>query len=267
MRAQAFLDLVGIHLQPTAVDHVAHAAFDPHEAVVVDAREVAGAEPAVVGHAILPLRRRPAAGTTLDVISSSPISSAARERAVVGRGRATGTRRAGDRRNRACRCRAASSRRRSTRPLRRRARSGRSRSGPRCRTDRGNGARARARAAPTRCARIAAVRACGSPDPATASAARPAAARTSGCRARATSRANSRGSNRSISTTRHAEPEREQHLIDPRPQRQRHRNEVGHLRAVAAARASQRADHRVEDARGRCRGAGRRPSASPWCPR
>ena len=46
------LDLVGEHLQAAAVDHRADAAVDPHEAVVVDAGEVAGAQPAVGGDPI-----------------------------------------------------------------------------------------------------------------------------------------------------------------------------------------------------------------------
>src|SRR5207248_324313 len=47
VRAQMLLDLVGEDLQAAAVDHRADASVDPHEPVVVDPREVAGAQPTV----------------------------------------------------------------------------------------------------------------------------------------------------------------------------------------------------------------------------
>ena len=63
-----------------------------------------------------------------------------------------------------------------------------------------------------------------------------------------TRRANSRGSNCSISTTGTPEREREQHLVDAGPERERHRHEVRHRRApfAAAATPAQRSDHAVE---------------------
>ena len=75
MLAQVLLDLVGEDLQAAAVDHRADAPVDPHEAVVVDAGEVAGAQPTVGGDAIHRERRRRQRGRGR--ISSSPTSSTA----------------------------------------------------------------------------------------------------------------------------------------------------------------------------------------------
>ena len=55
-------DLVGEDLQAAAVDHRADASVDPHEPVVVDPCEIAGAQPTVSGEPVADIvgrRRRP----------------------------------------------------------------------------------------------------------------------------------------------------------------------------------------------------------------